>query len=504
MTNLKAGFTWCQVVWLTKKISHTLQITQLPSFVEGSFLWYAENMIKRLTTAVKNQQMIALIAVVIGSAVAILDGSIVNLALPKIGLEWHVGYSSLQWISDAYLLSLSSLILLGGSLGDILGRKKVYLIGVVGFGVVSLLCALSVNVVMLVILRIIQGVFGALLVPGALSIITTNFKAKDQSVAIGRWTAWSSIAVVLSPFLGGWILAVTSWRWIFLINVPLAFICFALAKKAVVETKDSHSRQIDWVGAVLAACALAGVTYGLIEGPGRHWSLGAVMPLLAGVLLTGLFILYEKRHGDPMVKLELFKSRNFTGSNMMTFLMYGALGGFTFALVIYLQTYMHYTAFAAGIGLLPISIFMILFSGRVGHYSAKLGARLFMTVGPIVAGSGIFYLLFLKPGDSYWTSILPGIVLFAIGLTLLVAPLTTTVMTAVNQRNSGIASGINNAVARSAGMIVVAALGLFGASQAYAFAMTLCAVLAVLSGLISFVLIRKPVEKELTTPPPIA
>lgn len=461
-------------------------------------------MIERLKTAVNNQQMIALIAVVIGSAVAILDGSVVNLALPKIATEWHTGYSSLQWISDAYLLSLSSLILLGGSLGDILGRKRVYLIGVVGFGLISLLCALSVNVVMLVVLRIIQGVFGALLVPGALSIITTNFKVKDQSVAIGRWTAWSSIAVVLSPFLGGWILTVTSWRWIFLINVPLAFLCFVLAKKAVVETKDVDHRQIDWVGAALAAFSLAGITYGLIEGPNRHWSLGVVMPLLAGVLLAGMFIFYERRYKDPMVKLSLFASRNFTGANIMTFLMYGALGGYTFALVIYLQTYLHYSAFMAGIGLLPISICMILFAARVGRFATILGARLFMTVGPIIAGSGIFYLLFLKPGDSYWISIFPGVVLFAIGLTLLVAPLTTTVMTAVDKRNSGIASGINNAVARSAGMIVVATLGLFGASQAYSFAMTLCAVLAVASGLISFAFIRKPVDAVSSPTAPIA
>ncbi len=460
-------------------------------------------MVRRLITAFKQKQMIALIAVVVGSAVAIIDGSIVNLALPKIESEWHTGYSSLQWISDGYLLSLSSLILLGGSLGDIIGRKKVYLVGVAGFGVSSLLCAFSLNVEMLVGLRILQGIFGALLVPGALAIITTNFEAKQQSVAIGRWTAWSSVAVVLSPFLGGWILTVTSWRWIFLINVPLALLCFMLAKLAVMETKDEGVRRIDWVGALLAAVSLAGITYGLIEGPGRHWSLGTLLPLILGGFLTGMFVVYEMRQRDPMVKLSLFRSRNFTGSNIMTFLMYGALGGFTFALVIYLQTYLHYSAFYAGVGLLPISICMILFSGRVGQLASRMGARFFMTAGPLIAGSGMFLLLFLKPGDTYLLGILPGALLFAVGLTLLVAPLTTTVMTSVPKNSSGIASGINNAVARSSGMIVIASLGLFGVSGAYTFAMALCTALAMLAGIISFLFIRTPVAVRANLDNPI-
>lgn len=460
-------------------------------------------MVRRLITAFKQKQMIALIAVVVGSAVAIIDGSIVNLALPKIESEWHTGYSSLQWISDGYLLSLSSLILLGGSLGDIIGRKKVYLVGVAGFGVSSLLCAFSLNVEMLVGLRILQGIFGALLVPGALAIITTNFEAKQQSVAIGRWTAWSSVAVVLSPFLGGWILTVTSWRWIFLINVPLALLCFTLAKLAVMETKDEGVRRIDWVGALLAAVSLAGITYGLIEGPGRHWSLGTLLSLILGGFLTVMFVVYEMHQRDPMVKLSLFRSRNFTGSNIMTFLMYGALGGFTFALVIYLQTYLHYSAFYAGVGLLPISICMILFSGRVGQLASRIGARFFMTAGPLIAGSGMFLLLFLKPGDTYLLGILPGALLFAVGLTLLVAPLTTTVMTSVPKNSSGIASGINNAVARSSGMIVIASLGLFGVSGAYTFAMALCTALAILAGIISFLFIRTPVAVRANLDNPI-
>lgn len=454
----------------------------------------------------RKRQTIALIAVVIGSAVAILDGSIVNLALPKIEAEWHSGYSSLQWISDAYLLSLSSLILLGGSLGDIFGRKKVYLIGVAGFGVSSLLCALSPGVEVLIGMRIVQGAFGALLVPGALSIINTTFSsASDRAHAIGKWTAWSSIAVVISPFLGGWILAVTSWRWIFFINIPLVITCYVLARLAVDESKDRRPRSVDLVGAALGALSLASITYGLIEGPAKHWTAVEIAALVVGVIFFGLFLWCESRRKDPMVKLSLFKSKNFSGANLMTFLMYGALGGFTFAFVIYLQIQLHYSAFMAGLTLLPISICLMLFSGRVGKLSTIYGPRLFMTAGPILAGLGIALLYFLKPGDSFILGILPGVVLFSAGLTLLVSPLTTTVMAAVEKDDSGIASGINNAVARSAGLIVIAALGLLGAAHAYTFATGLCAALAVLGGIISFVLIEKPYKaKDVADQPGIA
>jgi EmrB/QacA subfamily drug resistance transporter len=473
--------------------------------MRGRFSWYAKTMFTKFLNR-QNRQTIALVAVVIGSAVAILDGSIVNLALPKIDAEWHAGYSSLQWISDAYLLSLSSLILLGGSLGDIFGRKKVYLVGVAGFGVTSLLCALSPNVEVLVAMRILQGVFGALLVPGALSIINTMFNsASDRAHAIGKWTAWSSIAVVISPFLGGWILAVTSWRWIFFINLPLVIACYALAQVAVDESKDKRPRSVEVLGAFLGALSLAGITYGLIEGPAKHWTYLEVSALIAGIVLFGLFLFCEYRRRDPMVKLSLFKSKNFTGANLMTFLMYGALGGFAFAFVIYLQTYLHYSAFEAGLSLLPISIFLMLFSGRVGKLSTVYGPRLFMTAGPIIAGLGMGWLYFLQPGANYWVSILPGVVLFSVGLTLLVSPLTTTVMAAVNKDDSGIASGVNNAVARSAGLIVVAALGLLGAAHAYTFAIGLCAGMAILGGIVSFVLIEKPYKaKDVTSQPLVA
>jgi EmrB/QacA subfamily drug resistance transporter len=438
-----------------------------------------------------NKQLQVLLATTIGSSIVILDGSIVNLALPKIATDLHVGFASLQWITDGYLLSLSALILLGGSLGDIFGRKKVYLIGLVGFGVSSLLCAIAPDALVLIGMRILQGIFGALLVPGALAIINTSFAAKERGHAIGRWTAWSSIAVVLAPFLGGGILQVASWRWIFLINIPLVVACFLLGSSSIAETKNEHPRTVDGWGAVFVTLALAAITYSLIEGPAMHWSLLPIAALVAGVALSMWFLVHESRTKDPMVKLSLFESRNFVGSNIMTFMMYGALGGFMFALVIYLQTYLHYSAIQAGMSVLPVSILLILFAGKIGRLSAQYGPRFFMTAGPLLAGLGMSLLFFLRPGDGYIMNVLPGIVLFGAGLALLVSPLTTTVMTSVSDVHSGIASGINNAVSRAAGLIVIAVLGFFGASSAYPFAAALCAFLAFGSGIVSFVFIRK-------------
>lgn len=439
-----------------------------------------------------SRQTVALLATTIGSAVVILDGTIVNMALPKIAQDMHAGFSQLQWITDAYLLSLSALILLGGSLGDIFGRKKVYLLGLAGFGASSLLCALAPTVELLITARVLQGIFGALLVPGALAIINTMFSASTRSQAIGRWTAWSSIAVVIAPFLGGWILGVASWRWIFLINVPLVVVCYVLARRAVKETKDPRPRKIDVSGAALVTLSLTGISYGLIEGPVQQWALPTVLALVLGVALGAWFVAHELRARDPMVRLSLFRSRNFTGANIMTLLMYGALGGFTFALVIYLQTRLGYTALQAGLSLLPISVLLMLFAGKVGKLSAQYGPRFFMTAGPLLASLGMALLFFLRPGADFTLAVLPGVLLFAGGLTLLVAPLTTTVMASVSETHSGIASGINNAVSRVAGLLVVALLGLLGASNMYQFAMAVCAGLALAGSVVSFFVIRNP------------
>jgi len=438
------------------------------------------------------RKLLVLIATIFGSAVVFLDGTIVNLALPKIAANLHVGFSAQQWISDGYLLTLSALILLGGSLGDIFGRKKVYILGLVGFGVTSLLCALAPNSVSLILARVVQGLFGALVVPGALSIINTNFPQAERGQAIGRWTAWTSAFFVLGPLLGGIILDVAIWRWIFLINLPLIAICLILALPSINESRDEGLRHIDYPGAILAALALAGVTYGLIQGPTQHWRAADIITLVAGAFMSGAFVWWEARSRDPMVKLSLFKSRNFSGSNLMTFAMYGALGGLTFALVIYLQSTMHYSSLKAGMSLLPVSIIMFAFAARVGKLSSVYGPRIFMTVGPIVAGLGIATFYFVSPGDSYWLSVLPGALLFSCGLVLTVAPLTTTVMTSVDEHSSGIASGINNAVSRAAGLIVVALLGLLGTHNFYHFSMALCAGLAIAAGFISYVVVVNP------------
>lgn len=448
------------------------------------------------------RQRLTLLTTIIGSGIVILDGTVVNLALPKIGGSLHASFADLQWIVDGYLLSLSALILLGGSLGDILGRKKMYLLGLGGFGLASLLCGLAPNPTILILMRILQGIFGALLVPGGLAIINTNFSRDKRGEAIGSWSAWSAVFAALGPLLGGYILDVASWRWIFLINVPLVAVCYVLGRANIQESKDENTRRVDMPAAVLATAALAGITYGLIEGPARHWDALAIVPLALGILCSGLFVWVEKRTKDPMVRLSLFRSRNFTGSNLMTFMMYGALGGFIFALVIYLQSHLHYSSVKAGVSLLPLTILLVLFSKRVGKLSAVSGPRIFMAVGPLIAGAGILLLLNLGVGSGYFTKVFPGVLLFSVGMTLLVAPLTTTVMTAVDDVYSGIASGINNAVSRVAGLIVVALLGLFGSDDFYKFAILLCGLMALAAGLISWFLIQNPpkakVEKAIT------
>ena len=431
-----------------------------------------------------------MIATIIGSGVVFLDGTIVNLALPKISQGLNAHFSDLQWIADGYLLSLSSLILLGGSLGDIFGRKRMYLTGLIGFGVVSLLCGLSPSVGFLIAFRILQGVFGALLVPGGLAIINTNFPRSERGAAIGRWSAWSGILAAIGPLLGGYIIDAISWRWIFFINIPLIIACGLLAQANVEESKDDRVRRVDNKGAGLAALALAGITYGLIEGPADKWHSRPVVSLIFGLSVAAIFLWYESRSKDPMVKLSLFRSRNFSGSNAMTFAMYGALAGFMFALVIYMQTKLGYSAIKAGASLLPVSLVLLFFSSRIGRLSSKFGPRYFLTFGPLIAGLAMFLLIGYKPGDSYVWFLLPRVVLFSIGLVLLVAPLTTTVMTSVEDSSSGIASGINNAVSRIAGLVVIALLGLAGAGNVYRFSMILCAVFAGSAGILSFIIIQ--------------
>jgi EmrB/QacA subfamily drug resistance transporter len=439
-----------------------------------------------------NKRLPVLLAAIVASGVVFLDSSVVTLALPKIALDLHAGFAGMQWVVDGYLLSLSALILIGGSLGDIIGHKKVFLIGAAAFGVSSLLCGIAPSLSFLIAARILQGAAGALLVPQSLALINTNFPKEERGKAIGTWAGWSGISTAIAPLVGGYLLDTASWRWIFFINLPLLAVCLWLGIVGIREVRPRQTRRIDVGGALLAITALGSLTYGLIEGSARSWPPLAITALIAGSILGITFVWYEYRQRDPMVQLGLFRTRNFTGTNIMTFGMYGALGGVFLVLVVYLQTTLHYSSIKAGLSILPITILLLAFSRRAGALSSKFGPRLLLTAGPLIAALGIITWVRLAPGVSYITGVLPGVLLFGAGLTLLVAPLTTTVLGSVKETDSGIASGINNAVSRLGGLFVVALLGLFGAAQVFRFGIILCAALAAAAGIISYVVIRDP------------
>ncbi len=436
------------------------------------------------------KQRFALLATIIGSGVVFLDGTVVNLALPAIARDLNANFSDLQWIADASLLSLSALILLGGSLGDIYGRKRIYLIGLAGFTVTSLLAGLAPSTAVLIAIRVLEGLFGALLVPGALAIIETNFEPGLRSRAFGLWTAWSAAITAVGPLLGGYLVDIGSWRWIFFINVPLLLICFWLARVGVTESHHAGHRRLDFGGAILAMLALLGVTYGLIEGPTRHWDMVTILSLAIGTVLFLAFLWREEATGDPMLSLSLFRSRNFDGANLTTLAMYGALYGFMFALLLQLQQVVGFSSLKAGLSLLPLTLILLILSPRVGRWNTKWGPRWLMTIGPLISAVGILWLGRLTHGSTYFADVLPGIALFGVGMSLTVTPLTATVMGSVRQTQAGIASAVNNAVARVAGLMFIALLGLFGVSRAYGFAVVMCTGLAVLAGLASFLIIQ--------------
>ena len=417
--------------------------------------------------AAPSAKRLTLIATILGSSIAILDGSAVSVALPSIQRSLGGGLAGQQWVSNAYLLTLGSLILLGGSLGDIFGERRIFTLGVGGFGATSLLCALAPSIGLLVAFRALQGVAGALLTPSSLAVIVATFPERERGPAIGTWTAWGTIAGALGPLVAGAILNVASWRWIFVINLPLVLVCLWLIQKAVPEGRAATARRnVDIIGALLCVLGLGGSVFALIEQPRLGWSSFAVTgSLIGGVTLFVAFLFYESRARDPMLRLDLFKSRNFAVGNVETLALYGGLSAMFFFLVLYLQQVAGYTPLKSGLALLPESIVMFALSSRFGALADRLGPRLFMGVGPLVAGAGTLMLLTIGVHVSYLTSVLPAILVFSLGLSMTVAPLTAAILAGVQESEAGIGSAVNNAVARVAGLIATVTVGALVAAQ---------------------------------------
>jgi EmrB/QacA subfamily drug resistance transporter len=414
---------------------------------------------------VTRSQRFTLVAAILGSGVAAIDGTIVNVALPAVQADLGGGLQTQQWVSNAYLLTLGSLILIGGSLGDIYGRRRVFALGVGAFGILSLACAVAPTVETLIAARALQGVAGALLTPSSLAIIAAAFSERERGAAIGSWTAWGGIAVIVGPLVGGVIVDQASWRWIFAINVPLVLLTLVLVRGAVPDT-PTVARRVDVVGAGLCALGLAGVVFGLIEQPRFGWgSPVIVIALLGGVVAFGSFVVYENRASHPMLRLDLFERRNFAIANLETLAMYAGLSVLFFFLFIFLQQVAGYSALRAGLTTIPVTVTMFALSRRFGALADRYGPRLFLSAGPLIAAAGI--LLFVRVGleASYMFDLLPALILFSLGLAATVAPLTATVLADADESDAGIASAINNAIARVAGLIGIAAIGAFVASE---------------------------------------
>jgi EmrB/QacA subfamily drug resistance transporter len=407
-----------------------------------------------------NRRLI-LAACILGSGIVFLDGTVMNVALPAIQRELGADLAQQQWIVEAYALTLSSLLLVGGSLDDLFERRTVYAAGIAGFGVFSLACAVAPNVEILIAARALQGVAGALLVPSTLAIIIATFPQNERGAAIGSWTAWAGISTVIGPLGGGALLNVASWRWIFVINIPFVLITLWLIATAMPKMHSERpGARIDFLGAFLVGLGLGGVIVALIEQPRRGWDDPLIMIGLAGGLgLLALFVWHESRIRDPMLPLFLFRARNFAVGNLSTLTLYGGFGAATFFLGLYLQQVAGYSPLEAGAAFLPLTLIMFTLSKRMGALADRVGPRLFMGLGPVVAGAGLLLLMRVNEEAPYWTQVFPGVVVFALGLSATVAPLTATVLGAVDEQHSGVASGVNNAIARVASLLAIAVLG---------------------------------------------
>jgi len=417
--------------------------------------------------AAASRKRLVLVAAILGTTVVTVDSTVVNVALPSIAEDLGGGLAGQQWTANAYLVTLSSLILIGGSLGDLFGARRVFMLGVGGFGITSLFCAVAPTIELLVIARALQGVFGALLTPAALAVIVATFPPGERGRAVGAWTAWGGMGTVLGPLIGGQLVDSASWRWIFAINIPVVLITLMLVTRVMpeAESRDSDAR-VDVVGAVLCAFGLAGITYGLIEQPRQGWgAVGVWLPLVAGVILFSAFVGWEARSRHPMLPLSLFRRRNFAIGNIETFSMYAGLGLLFFFLVLYLQQVAGYSAVEAGTTTIPVTLVMFLLSMRFGALADRYGPRFFMGFGPLIAAAGLALFLRLDADVDYVSDLLPGLLVFALGLSITVAPLTATVLADADEHNAGIASGVNNAIARVASLIAIAAVGALVASS---------------------------------------
>jgi EmrB/QacA subfamily drug resistance transporter len=450
---------------------------------------------------------------VLGSGLAFLDGTVVNVALPHIGRDFGASTSSLQWILNGYALTLAALILLGGSLGDRYGRRRIFVLGVIVFTAASLLCALAPSVLILVLARLVEGIGGALLTPGSLAMINSGLRRDDRARAIGAWSGLTGVAAATGPLLGGYLVAAVSWRAIFLINLPLGVFVALMARRHVPETRDPTARgSIDIAGAVLVAVGLAGTTYALIEAPGSGSSPVVWLTGSCGVVALIAFFARERQAKDPMLPLGMFRSRQFSAANLVTFVVYASLGGVFFLFVSFLQISLGYSPIAAGAASLPVTVLMLLLSSRSGALAQRIGARIPLTLGPLVIAAGMLLMTRIERGDSYISSVFPAVVVFGAGLTLVVAPVTATVLAAAGAQRSGIASGINNAVSRVAGLLAVAVLpviaGLTGRKfydpsamvAGFHTAMLATALLAVLGGITAWLTISSDVLASASKP----
>lgn len=447
-----------------------------------------------------------LAATVTGSGMAFLDGTVVNVALPRIGEDLDASVGGLQWVINGYLLVLSALILLGGSLGDRYGRRRTYQLGVIVFAAGSIACAIAPGTNALVLARLVQGVGGALLTPGSLAILEASFRQQDRSRAIGAWSGLTGVASAVGPFLGGWLVDAGSWRAVFLINVPLAAVVVLVSARHMPETRDREmAGPIDAPGALLVALSLGGLSWGLIAAGEDGFASPSVLAALAGgVAATVLLVVVERRRPAPTVPPQLFALSQFRAANLVTVVVYGALGGVFFLLVVQLQQVLGYSALEAGAATLPITLVMLAGSARSAALADRIGPRLQMSVGPLIVALGMVMLTQVDAGTSYVTGVLPAVCVFGLGLTATVAPLTATAMGAVPDRFAGVASGVNTTVARAAQLAAVAALplaaGITGESylnpaefsDGFVTAMVITSVLAAAGGLLAAVLVKNP------------